>query len=965
MYINPCLNILGRETWIQRCNVLEQVEDFLRNERDREEKKALGQNPIQTTVIKAIRKGDLHYSVLKPNSDLYNLGDESWVKIYENGHHQYGNLCFDNYYRPFLITSKLVQGNIELIEVDSVQLLEMQLQALLNVKRKSTIHTEKINDIISGNYRYIDKTTEFLSISFYDGKKISKNESQQKAVKRALTAVEQDSFFLIHGPPGTGKTTVITEISRQLLDMNRKVLITSHANVAVDNVLENLLEVKTKMIRLGPKSKVTKKLQEIVPKTIEEYIQLNIRGSQIVGASLSKLLMLVLNGKLSYDDDVPFFDTVIVDESQNATIAETLAGVLLGKSFILVGDHHQLPPITDSQMPPSCKIQEKCKNKCESLFRLLISSYENNSELLNIQFRSHPSIANFSATQIYRGKVKNCEECHKKKLNIPRSQIKEDIAGAINDKPVCYIDMHYTQYPVKWDPDFLEARKLKKKSTACNLIEATFALKIRHNFMKLGIAPENIGIISPYRFQRKIINNAISRIYRTNPKDTVISIDNEGIVGTVDSMLGKEKDMIIYTLTWIPTENGKTIAESLKEIRRLNVALTRAKKKLIIIGDLHKIYNFSPQLAIYGRLEKYLTELDCVVFAPKLDENDPFLSVITQSYNRYKHLRDEITQKRARIATKNLRKDFPDILKKPTEFNIANKDEFENLQVSYLWDDLGQSEKVKCYDLRTNGVPFKVIENYNENIDKREIIISYEPQIDRSNIYDKARLLEKHANEQMRIGKYEEAKSDFLQASRFFKSSKNPRDSAIMLFCVSKCCKMLEEHKQAAKYAEEAARESESLRDLYNAKKALNLAKESYNVLANTELSKNDNNFSPEQKVDHIKEFVNKLVEIDDYLKRIENSFPKTIEQCFVELENMMSKKELQIFKNQKQDDVLPKYHKTVGKRIRESWGLEAYERHLTTPTKDYFDKEYFNEKIGNYDEISAKILIEFYRYLQ
>ena len=239
----------------------------------------------------------------------------------------------------------------------------MQKKALETVKQAANEHSKIIKEIITNQKNQFSNQKSSAPIAFFN-RKVELVESQNKAVKETLAHTTDEGFFLIHGPPGTGKTTVITEIVRHLAKEGKKVLITSHTNVAVDNVLENLFPYfATKMVRLGSKVKTSNSLRALIPKASDELIKLS--SSQIVGSTLSKLSVLVLNEKLSFEK--PSFDVVIIDESSMATIPLTLCGILLANSFSLVGDHKQLPPIAKTKMPPYCNAQKHLQKKMRKL----------------------------------------------------------------------------------------------------------------------------------------------------------------------------------------------------------------------------------------------------------------------------------------------------------------------------------------------------------------------------------------------------------------------------------------------------------------------------------------------------------------------------------------------------------------------------------------------------------------------
>jgi len=706
------------------CDLVGQIAQFLTKEFESEIRRAARAPIVTSHVLRCFGRDDFYYSLLQSNKELLEFEDGSWVKVSGGGHSQYGSVWLPDEGEPYLLTGEPVSpGIVQIVEADGIQLLEMQRQAFSRLQNRSGVQAQRISDTISKKTVAHVWPGELPGLSFFD-ERVSKNASQAIAVKKALVTCQRDGFFLIHGPPGTGKTTVITEIVRHLADAGRKVLITSHTNVAVNNVMENLApHLKSKMVRLGPKAKVSKILKELVPTTQDELIRITV--SEIVGATLSKLSILVLNGKLSFDR--PYFDAVIVDESSMATIPLTLAGILLGNSFILVGDHLQLPPITRTKLPPSCLKAETCgggARLCESLFRLLIELYPERSQILDIQFRSHPHIMGFSAEYVYKGKIKSSEECFEKKLELQTIE-REQVKGTINEKPICYVNMHYDAYdenPIEWFPSGSDAARKHRRPSCFNRYEAAVAIKIRHDFIKAGLSPEKVWIITPFRLQREIIKKAVKGIYGSVSEDAIISIYENLTASTVDSIQGKENDVVMYSLTWAPSEGREGhIHKALANIRRLNVALTRAKKKLIVIGDLARLSEKYP----YGPLEKYMRDHNAMAFS-KANETDDFLTVLQYYHSKKKdEMIDAEAKEKVRDAKRRIRNDLPGKPSRPKIWRIVDEKTFEDFKTlaSDLWEDLNHKAQAKIYDLRIRGNRFEVLDIYDEKIGKRVIYL--------------------------------------------------------------------------------------------------------------------------------------------------------------------------------------------------------------------------------------------------
>ena len=304
-----------------------------------------------------------------------------------------------------------------------------------------------------------------------------------------VTYLLDSLFHLIHGPPGTGKTTVITEIVQNLLKKGQRVLITSHTNVAVDNVLEKLASQNQHSItRLGNKTNVSEELKQLVPVRKDETLVL--KSSQIVGATLSKVSMLIKLGKLSWDQ--PLFDYVIVDESSMATIPLTLIGVLCGKRFILVGDHKQLPPITT---PAASKY---VKENWESLFRILYDKYPKKHTLLDVQYRSNPVIMGFSSACFYGGEILSAPGCENKNLGLS-SGGRQSIVEVINNQPMICVDT----YSASDLPPMgrVQSSDPNRSASYFNEYEAAVAVSVWSDLLSSGVNANNICVITPFKLQ--------------------------------------------------------------------------------------------------------------------------------------------------------------------------------------------------------------------------------------------------------------------------------------------------------------------------------------------------------------------------------------------------------------------------------------------------------------------------------
>lgn len=281
------------------------------------------------------------------------------------------------------------------------------------------------------------------------------------------------------------------------------------------------------------------------------------------------------------------FDTVIIDEAGKANIAETLVAIELGKKVILVGDQKQLPPYMDSSLidekdPASFPRSEFGANYImdeilhalsTSFFEFIVNRIESNQfpqvnkEMLNYQHRMHPNIGEFVSNSFYSGQVNNGSKTHLNRLNLPMPFNKE----------IVFFDTSNSEAPYEQTDGYSARNNTEAEAISEYILPKLF----NHN-----ISADDIAIIAPYKSQVANIKKFIS--------SSSLSSNRKIDVSTLDSFQGKEYDIIVFSFTrstnhWqAPIVNGRkkfTKVGFLDDARRLNVAFSRAKKKLILVGN--------------------------------------------------------------------------------------------------------------------------------------------------------------------------------------------------------------------------------------------------------------------------------------------------------------------------------------------------------------------------------------------
>ena len=404
------------------------------------------------------------------------------------------------------------------------------------------------------------------------------NQSQVDAIK----AVLQKPLSLIQGPPGTGKTVTSATIIYHLVKMSgNQVLVCAPSNVAVDQLCERIHRTGLKVVRLTAKSREDVE-SSVSFLALHEQVRMAEHNSELV--KLSQLKNDV--GELSSQDEKKFkqltkaaereilnnadvvcctcvgagdprlskmkFRNVLIDESTQAAEPECMIPLVLGcKQVVLVGDHKQLGPVIMNKKAAKAGLNQSL---FERLIKLQFAPIP-----LKTQYRMHPCLSEFPSNMFYDGNLQN-GITHEHRL---RRDV--DFPWPIAETPMMF-----------WSN--LGNEEISTSGTSyLNRTEASNVEKTVTRFFKAGVKPSEIGVITPYEGQRSYIVNTMQNS-GTFKKEFYKEVE----VASVDAFQGREKDFIV--LSCVRSNENQGIG-FLSDPRRLNVALTRAKYGLVILGN--------------------------------------------------------------------------------------------------------------------------------------------------------------------------------------------------------------------------------------------------------------------------------------------------------------------------------------------------------------------------------------------
>lgn len=447
------------------------------------------------------------------------------------------------------------------------------------------------------------KPTFRQDIPFYSAPKL--NASQQNAVNKILSANE---LAVVHGPPGTGKTTTLVEAIKALIMQDKKqVLVVAPSNTAVDLLSEKLSDQGLNVLRVGNPARVSDQLMSLtldskmsghaqmkeiknLKKQANEFRNMAHKYKRSFGkaerdqrkalfdeahrimkdvgkteqyiiddlVSKAQVITATLVGSNHYTVRNLKFETVVIDEAGQALEPACWIPILKSKKVVLAGDHCQLAPTIKSNEAAKKGLATTLLEKC-------VSIHAESVVLLEEQYRMHESIMGYSSRIFYGNKLRAHD-------SVARHQL------FAADAPLAFIDTAGCGFDEKLDG-----------TSSINTEEAAFLFKHLHMLAeKLEARPEympgqaaplqlpTIAIISPYKQQIQILKEQLLHSPVLQKFGDRISIN------TIDSFQGQERDIVYISMV---RSNPEGEIGFLADIRRMNVAMTRARKKLVIIGD--------------------------------------------------------------------------------------------------------------------------------------------------------------------------------------------------------------------------------------------------------------------------------------------------------------------------------------------------------------------------------------------
>ncbi|MCB9644720.1 MAG: AAA family ATPase [Myxococcales bacterium] len=491
------------------------------------------------------------------------------------------------------LVDRLEQGNFSLDRDDPQVTFQRGAQAILAFKQaQGGKDSARLREIFFGQSPAL-----FASKPTLHWADAGLNEPQQEAVRMALSA---EDVALIHGPPGTGKTRTLVEVVVQAVRRGESVLATAASNTAVDNLAERLVDAGISLVRLGHPARVSAKIEahtmdaklekteefamarrwmreaREIRNRIERKIsrgelpraerltlkeearglmqdaRKHLKGAQEMILGQAQVICATAAGADSSVMGKRRFDLVVLDEATQAVDPLALSALSRARRVVMAGDPMQLPPTI---IDPDAERQ----GLGETIFaRLYEEQRDKLLAMLTIQYRMHETIMTFPSDELYGGALIAAEGNREHRLE----QLPDVAEDPLRAHPLIFLDTAgkgWTETSSQEDPSVANPEQAERV--------AAEVLRL----LGRGVAPVDVAVITPYYAQVRALRELLSEPYHQG-----LEID------TVDGFQGREKEAIIVDLV---RSNDDGQIGFLKDIRRMNVALTRARRFLLVVGD--------------------------------------------------------------------------------------------------------------------------------------------------------------------------------------------------------------------------------------------------------------------------------------------------------------------------------------------------------------------------------------------
>lgn len=374
------------------------------------------------------------------------------------------------------------------------------------------------------------------------------NYSQTEAFAQAYAT---DLVYLIQGPPGTGKTRLLAHLAQALVADGERVLITSFTHRAINNALNKVVEVDPALpaAKIGQSARADD-LRADNYETFAASPMAEMSGGYVLGATPFATRTKRLDGVE--------FETVIFDEASQITLPLAVMGMLAGQKYIFIGDQKQLPPVLTTRLSGGAFR--------DSVFGSLVE--RGFDTMLTETYRLSSDLADWSSRHFYDGQLTPAPWVAGRRVAYPRL-------------PARLIDVLDPDEPkVFWDLGH-------RNTTTRSHKEADAVAYLISTLLNCGFPAGEMAVVVPYRAQARQIRNLLRRLVPD------AAVHRQIIVDTVERMQGQECDLVIVSLTTANPAFAADLAEFFFQPERLNVAVTRPRKKLIIVGSRH-VLNATP-----------------------------------------------------------------------------------------------------------------------------------------------------------------------------------------------------------------------------------------------------------------------------------------------------------------------------------------------------------------------------------